>query len=200
MEVDRLDDPKVRRWRYFVPGGKIGWGAIVYIESSGLFLAYSDWGTYAHRWTAPGGTDIREFFLRPTMDYFISKLAGARDVLDVDATQKAIQRRVRELRRSGALSAEQAREEIELSKSFTNEVELAMGWWSKTKMSPDDTYGLQVSMRPPQAVAFCKIILPKLAKMIEAELDKERSARALASLQFGDSPASTEPDPKRDDP
>jgi hypothetical protein len=182
MQVDRIENPP-GRWRYFVPGGKLGWGAVVYIESSGLFICFSDWGTYGHRWTAPGGTDVREFFLAPEgrLDYFVSKFAPGQRVLDCDATEKAIKKRIRELRKARKLTDDEVRRELDLATCFTNEVEMAMHWYPRTLLSADDSHDLPVFEPDPQTVSFCKIILPALAKMIEAELAQERAGPTVGA-------------------
>jgi hypothetical protein len=176
QHVDNMRAP-TKRWRYFVSDPtKQSWGAVVYIDSSGVFASFSDYGTYGYRWTHPGCDDLREFFVRSggDWDYYLHKLAPDRR-FDVDGTRAAIRDRVCRLRRERRLDKHKAREEWELT-GFSNEAEAYAHWFSETHL--EDPSDLSRTQYNQQAVMFCKTILPELAKMIEAELAAERALTA----------------------
>jgi hypothetical protein len=176
QDVDNMRAPK-KQWRYFVSDPtKQSWGAVVYIDSSGVFAAFSDYGTYGYRWTHPGHDDIREFFVRSggDWDYYVGKLSPGRH-FDVDGTRAAIRERICRLRREGRLDKRKARKEWDLT-DFVNEAEAYADWFRETRL--EDPSDLSRSQRNQQAVMFCKVLMPELAKMIEAELAAERAPTA----------------------
>jgi len=187
MQVDHIQNPRTR-WHYFVPGDDHGWGAVVYIDSAGVFLAFSDWGTYGYRWTAPGCDDMRKFFtgdMKGRQDYFVTKFSGGERVFDAADTRKTIRARITELRREKHITAELARAEWELAGNFDNEAECLAYWFCKTKLEGEETHSLPVYRVRGQVVAFCEIILPKLAVLIEDEIAEGEAAVMIARSQAG---------------
>ncbi len=173
QHVDNMRAP-TKQWRYFVSDPtKQSWGAVIYIDSSGVFAAFSDYGTYGYRWSNPGHDDIRDFYARSRddWDYFLNKFCPQRH-FDVDGTIKAIRERICNLRRAGRLTAAEAREEWELT-SFDTEVEAHVNWYSKTQL--EDAHDCARSRHDQQAVMFCKTLLPEFARMLQAELAAERA-------------------------
>jgi hypothetical protein len=172
QHVDNMRTP-TKQWRYFVSDPtKQSWGAVIYIDSSGVFAAFSDYGTYGYRWTHPGCADIREFFTRSggDWDYYQRKFSPG-EHFDVDGTRATIRERICRLRRERRLEKHEAREEWELT-GFSNEAEAYADWFRETHL--EDPSDLSRTRPDQQAVMFCKTLLPELAKMIEAELAAER--------------------------
>jgi hypothetical protein len=176
--VDNMRTPK-KQWRYFVADPtKQSWGGVIYIDSSGVFAAFSDYGTYGYRWSNPGCDDIRDFFARARddWDYFLRKFAPE-ERFDVDGTRAAIRERICRLRREQRLEKDDAREEWNLT-GFSNEAEAYADWFRQTHL--EDPHDLARTQHSQQAVMFCKVLLPEFAKMLQAELEAERAPKASA--------------------
>lgn len=82
-------------------------------EFAGQVLAHTSYGSYGYTWTHMG-CDLRRFLVdaveRKEIGYIMGKIAGAsRDAFDPDLTIRDCKRRVRELRRAGGATKENAR-------------------------------------------------------------------------------------------
>lgn len=62
------------------------WAEIHLNEATGLFMAYSTFGTFAHRWNARGGATLRKFLQDLHPDYFFGKTCPEHQVFDADKT------------------------------------------------------------------------------------------------------------------
>jgi hypothetical protein len=163
--------------RYDLRIGHYDWASVV-IGSDGFFAACSSWGGYAYRWGAMGCADAREFFLDKEYarypDYILSKLCGARDVYDGDATCANVKRAIIEARRHGPRSAEWARREWDLLREHGNlesREDYAL-WYQETRI--DDAYEHAAYVYPNQAQGFVRNVMPVLADAIRAELAAEK--------------------------
>jgi len=85
------------------------WGRIILDPSLGLICCYTSYGSYNFRWSSPG-SDFRKFLTQINYGYAMGKFLGAREVLDIDATIKRLKADVRESRRDGGLTKEEAQE------------------------------------------------------------------------------------------
>lgn len=180
----------VTTWRYVLRQKGMGW-AVIHMDSTGIFSAVSDWGSFGHWWSHHGHKDFREFFLGKDFakwpDYCAGKFSSRR-VYDEAETFQNIRRRILEGRRSGWLSEERARKE------WDHFVEVACGqhlcswedvdtisewdfrtWWEGTGLSDASecaSYGAD-----PQATGFVRNILPLLAEEVYWDLMAEACAR-----------------------
>lgn len=174
---------KPRTWRYDLPNERgEGW-AIIFIDERGLFTAVSDYGNYGYWWTHHGCDDARRFFLRAERDYdyFANKLAGGKRDLNHEQTLVNVKRHICEQRLEAGRergtrfaqqwTAEFARQEWENAKSWLDDTFSVDVWYMNTGI--DDASELTVYETPRQAVAFVKIVMKRLAKLIEAELKAE---------------------------
>jgi hypothetical protein len=166
--------------RYDLPNidGLEGWATIV-LTSDGALMAVSDYGSYGFRWCAHGYDDFRKFLLRPERDhdYFLSKLSR-RDCWDDEGTLANVKRVILEGRRHGGWSAERAREEWDLlaqHNDFFSREDFTF-WYERTSI--DCAYELARVVSPPDARAFVTRTLPRLARVLAAELAAERGAAA----------------------
>jgi hypothetical protein len=179
----------VQMWRYYITGeGPLGGGwAEVVVVSTGMFAAVSDYGDYAHAWRCPGEGGIRAFLAdkRSDYDYFARKFAGERRDWDGEATTKAVKRFLGQEYRDKNIDADTVREVLE-------EIRDANGFherhdfddWVTESVLADEEHGydcyalgtLAEMVIPQDIVAFCELIMPKLAAMIRDELAREGAA------------------------
>lgn len=124
-----LQHPDGKPWALLARRRGNGW-ARVYIERDGNVVASSDWGTYSHWWSCPGGDESEPLMTRvarhlarpPGRDYLIGKFnAGRPKVFDGDKTMKAIRELILQRHKSGSLDREQARNEWELIEDAESE-------------------------------------------------------------------------------
>lgn len=92
--------------------GGFGWGVITIDETTGLFMAYTDFGTFSYHWNAPGDAGLKKFLGKLDYSYAMGKFRG-RNYGRVFNHEKSIleaKKRLFEIRRERACSAETARE------------------------------------------------------------------------------------------
>lgn len=167
-----------------------GW-AVIFVTSDGFLSAVTDYGSYGYFWSHHGCSDFRKFLLRPERDpdYLLSKLSE-RNCWDGHATCQSVKRAIIELRRDGTWTSDEAREEWDLivddCDSFYTSEDFGR-WLEQTKMSEAWEYGRRVF--PPAARAFVTKTLPRLAKLLEDELQREQLAAPV--YEAGDGQAAT---------
>ncbi len=158
------------------------------IREDGFFATVSDFGNYAYWWTATGSKDVRKFFLRAEQDwdYFARKLRPEWHINEEESFNAVILDILKE-RSHGELSKADARERYDHVKYYSSDDD-----WegflrdSSTHTFWDEPWNYGVSELNSDVVCFAKKILPQVAKLIEAELEREeaeasnaRRARAL---------------------
>lgn len=168
----REDD--VVLYRYTLPNDAPGEGwAIVTLGSDGTFHALSDWGDYAHWWGSIGGDgDLRRFLVGADAGYLLRKLAGGETVYDGEETFKEIRSYLREVARDGDKRADWLREEQERLRDAKKDI-LAdehgfHAWCDDTQI--EEPWTFQQSKPPQQCVAFVERVIPRLQKLLQAEL------------------------------
>lgn len=161
--------------RYVVRGERGEWIATVFIGADGVFSTVSDWGNYGYWWIGIGGYgDIRRFLCGVSADSLIRKISPQWEI-DPEASEVAIKQCIIRLRRAGALTADEARDEWELLSHVRDGDE--GGWWAHTDLGEHAFPGeLWCHRRAPQAVAFVENVMPRLREMLAAELAAERKA------------------------
>jgi hypothetical protein len=164
-------------WRYDLTSiNGEGW-ATVLLTSDGFFAAVTDYGNYAHMWPAHALTiGFREFICKVEAGYLLTKIAYKE--YDGEATAAAIRKVIRESRKLGGLTKEQAREERILLEEHDEVSCLAAyaTWFNETKLEPG--FDFTCDRWPAQAASFAEKTLPRLKAAIQAELEQEASARA----------------------
>lgn len=167
-------------WHYKIQstGAGEGW-AHVMIREDGFFATVSDYGNYAYWWTATGKKDVREFFLRAEDDwhYFAKKLRPDTQ-LDQEASFDRVLQDIREERRRGDLTKEEARERYEHVKWFGRDDWEGFLRDEDTNRYWDEVWDFTVRTLSADVVCYTQKILPKVAKLIEAELAAERASVA----------------------
>jgi len=168
-------------WHYKIQSTKAGEGwAHVMIREDGFFATVSDYGNYAYWWTSTGKKDVREFFLRAERDwdYFARKLRPERQI-NKEGSFNAVLLDILKERSHGELSKAEARERYNHVKEYSGDDD-----WEGF-LRDDDTHkfweepwNFGVSELSPDVVNYAQKILPKVAKLIEAELQAETASIA----------------------
>ena len=152
-----------------------GW-AVIFVTSDGFLSAVTDYGSYGYLWTHHGYDDFRKFLLRLERDpdYLLSKLSQ-KDTWDGHGVCEQVKRTILEGRRSGSQrwTAARAREEWDLIERFDSfwSAEDFSRWLDNTSI--DDAWEFGRRVYPPNARAFVTKTLPRLAKLLAAELAAE---------------------------
>lgn len=170
--------PEVRHWRYCLPSEKGEGYAIIFIDSRGVFSAVSDYGNYGYWWSHHGCRDIREFVMglaRDHYDYPASKFQNGRpDVYNGHETLKRVKEAICRLRRDLSLDQDVARAAWDLLDEYGNlDSSEDFARWLDVQHHLSDAWELAVYETPRQIVAFCQKVLPRLAKLLRAELESE---------------------------
>lgn len=163
--------------RYDVRSEKGAWLGTFVIADDGYFSAVTDFGTYGYWWSSAGEC-FRSFLARIDDGYLLGKVS--REEYDGAATLKEVKARIRELRRSGSLTKEQARYEwslIEDRDELSSEVAFGM-WYNDTEI---DAYELACRSYPNEARNFATQVWPRFVMMLREELAAERAAVAGAA-------------------
>jgi len=167
-------------WKYYVPSvdGIEGWGIFI-LDSTGMFSCVTDYGNYAFNWVHHGMDDFREFFASDkSFDYHVKKLyrIGGEGEFEFqpDETVKRVKESILESRLEDHMSEETAREEWDLLESM----DWSMGdlsqheWHQQTDLC--DAHELFVYDYPPRVKALRDKLLPRFAKILKEELEKEK--------------------------
>lgn len=174
--MSALPPPDLRR--YYLPSDQMeGYAWIVLDLSVGYFSTVSDYGSYAFRWSHPGG-EFRRFLMLLQPDYLFSKLTSGwshqeRTLLDGRATKKAVFERIRELARLGKTDRYVHERDVyrETLRERNYDLDDMRAWYERTRF--DDAHEI-IEYRPsPQVMAFCEKTWPRLVKVLEAELAAE---------------------------
>jgi len=172
--------PRVRSYRYRLPHVDGAEWAVIYLEGDGRFLAHSDYGVYAYRWEAAGspGTDFRAWFAnlaeyeaREKNTAFLSKVS--REEFNLDAAHEWCASRYREEHPDADEGDAPWRDEVEDAGSF-------YAFASKLSRIPPPCTDY-----PAQARAFRDRVLPRLARLIRAQLAAEKAASPVEALVAG---------------
>ena len=176
-----MSDTPVKLWRYVLPSEKGEGRAVIHMDSLGFFAAVSDYGNYSYAWGSHGMDDFRKFVIHMEEDYDYcgNKLSHDKwNAFDKDATVKNIKRKIIEKRKDGGLDKDLARDHWDLMMDLDN-CDIEFGEWIKTQDLFEDWSEAAdcASHEPsPDILAFCKKTLPRLAKVLRAELEAEASA------------------------
>lgn len=155
-------------WRYVLPNIRHEGWAISLMDSTGYFSVVSDFGNYVFKWNAFEG-DFRAFLIQVEDDYLLSKISQ-RTLFDDEETVRSIKTEIIGLRRTGSLSAEQARTEWDLASSIEDEVSFGV-WHGQTHLS--DAAEHHVKVYPGDARGFVKRVWPRLCALWRAELESK---------------------------
>jgi len=163
----------VKFWRYYLPSENGEGYAIIFIDSTGVFSAVSDFGNYGHIWGATGSQSIREFLLDSEKDwhYFAKKL-DPKDIVDWDATQKRILDHLQSNYREGNYDGETFKEETRLlaASPITDEWSFH-NWYQDTTLV--DAHEFQVRRLSYQVEMFVKKTMKRLCAVLKVELANE---------------------------
>lgn len=165
---------EVKFWRYYVPNidGE-GWG-IFLLDSTGMFAAVTDYGNCAYRWAHHGEDDFRKFLTGGSWGYYLKKLFPHEYEYCQEKTLQSIKERILYSRFNRYITEEQAREEWDLlerhddlysSSDFTR-------WYDETSL--DDAGEFYEQDYSASAKAFCYKLLPRLAEMIEKDIQNDK--------------------------
>lgn len=171
----------ITTWRYYLPSTKDQPWAEVLLTSSGMFAAVSDYGNYAYPWRAHGERDFREFIAGLAKDgnYVAGKLSQ-RTAYRGDETLAAIKRHIFDARRHGGLDADEARELWDELNDFDLEshAEEFSRWLRESDGASTiaDAFEFAVYDYPADVKAFCRLVLPRLAVVLRAEIEAENRA------------------------
>lgn len=169
--------PPLKVWRYALDDEQTASQARVTLLQErfahGEITIVSSWGTYAYAWWGTDKADFRDFILamRRDTDYLFRKLGG-RSIFDGEATEREIKSRILAARKQGLITAEQARDEWELSERFEDYDDWSV--WAATDHSfTDEPYELYFTRADPAVWKLCEWLLPRLAAAIEREKQQE---------------------------
>lgn len=116
----------------------------------------SSFGGYVFAWSHPG-CSWRKFLARLNRGYVSSKMVGGDEVFDGDATAQSVRDQIRETRRSGDCSAEEAREEWDaLPAHFESECDFR-DWGNGTRMFRDGWYEMHTTCPSPRLRDFHRL-------------------------------------------
>lgn len=150
------------------------WLALVVITDDGYFSTVSDYGSYAYWWSS-AGDDFRRFLIGRDDDYVVGKLAPGYEYHG-DATLAAVKEAIIQVRRSGALTRDEARDEWELMDDHSEmQQHCDFAMWSATT-AIESAHECYRSRRSPRAVAFYAKVWPALCVALRAELAAEACA------------------------
>lgn len=179
-----MSNNAVTCWRYALPntGHYEGW-AVVHVDSEGFLGIASDYGDYVYQW--PGrknaGGDFRRFLValnaEDDQNYLMSKLSR-RDVLDRKGTAENVREAVREMRRDGSLTKEEARECWNAAQRFEDDDEyLEHDLWDDI-LAIEDCEDLFAMTYSDQLKAFVRKEWPRIVAAIREDLAQEDGVSA----------------------
>ena len=163
----------VKHWRYFLPSENGEGYAIIFIDSTGVFSAVSDFGNYGYIWGSTGSKSIKEFLLESEEDwhYFAKKL-DPKDITDWDATKQRIAAHIQEYRREGNYDKGFATRELQLlHDSAISDEGSFYSWYQNTEIS--DASELMVRRLSYRVEHFVKKTMKRLCVILRKELADE---------------------------
>lgn len=163
----------VKHWRYYLPSENGEGYAIIFIDSTGVFSAVSDFGNYGYIWGHTGNRSIKEFLLESEKDwhYFANKL-DPKEITDWDATETRIEEHIREYRKEGNYTKEFADRELQLLHDSAISDEWSFyNWYQDTNIH--DAAGLMVQRTSYQVEHFVKKTMKRLCGILQKELADE---------------------------
>ena len=172
--------------RYDLPSDKgEGWAHIIIDTEIGMLSVVSDFGNYAYAWGGEKQTacEFREFLLRfdpKYPDYLCSKLLSDRpdrDVYDADGTKRRIRERIR-----GLEDKELRRKELAHFNQSEFEHEFDFFEWCHGTELGDASESASYKPRI-HTVRFCKETIPRLQKILRAELAQERKQKSAGVVK-----------------
>lgn len=173
----------VKHWRYFLPSVNGEGYAIIFIDSTGVFSAVSDFGNYGYIWGNTGDRSIREFLLESEKDwhYFAKKL-DPKDIVDWDGTVKRIKEHIADQKREGRYDEDFVASELQLLEDSNISDEFSFhAWYNETKIH--DAHELQRRRLSYQVEMFVKKTMKRLCEILKKELADE-SAGGPAAIDY----------------
>jgi len=162
----------VKHWRYFLPSENGEGYAIIFIDSTGVFSAVSDYGNYGYIWGNTGSKSIKEFLLKSETDwhYFAKKL-DPKEIVDWDDTRKRIEEYIKSDQRGGQYDGDARRELQLLENSNISDEYSFQTWYNETKIQ--DAHELQRRRLSYQVEMFVKQTMKRLCTILRKELEAE---------------------------
>ena len=150
---------------YVKTDSDFSWGIIVVDEHTGLFIAYTDFGTFSHHWSAPGEKGLKHFLTDIDYSYAMGKFRGGDrgTVYDAAEAVKNIKRAIISNRHHRFISKDTARKAWETLRyaddySYTKDT---LQVWVRDQDSILDAighdewwYSVDGRVKDPQCVAF----------------------------------------------
>lgn len=160
-------------WRYSFPNqNHEGW-AVFLLDSCGMLAVTSDFGNYAFHWPRNGWGpgDFRSFLADVNASYLISKLSLGHDQqVYPEETGRSIREAILRWRKTGSLTKEQARTELELLKRSDFDTILGCHeWYLSTSLA--DAHEFIHYGPPPQLVAFAEKVWPRFVEALKRDLE-----------------------------
>ncbi|MCS3690895.1 hypothetical protein [Bradyrhizobium elkanii] len=151
------------------------WAFIYVDEKTGVFAAYSSFGTYAYCWAHIGTSTLKEFLSELDFDYFMGKTRGLElKQFDFHATIKGMKEFICDQRRQEALDKDEARDAWYDIEAIENRISVDLFVDDVYASKPIcEAYGNDfedvIRNRPdPQCVGFWRAIWPEFLKRIAA--------------------------------
>lgn len=191
-----------KHWRYYLPYEKGEGYAIIFIDSTGVFSAVSNFGNYGYIWGNTGKRSIKEFLLESEKDwhYFAKKL-DPKGIVDWEATEKRILEHIKENRKEGNYTKEFADREVSLLWNNPLNGWSFACWCQDTKLH--DPHEFQVRRLSFQVELFVKTTMKRLCVILKKELSEEAADeqgraeyRANLKQQFATQPKHCPKHPK----
>lgn len=149
---------------YYVKADHSTWGYFT-VLMRGL-SAFTDYGCFGFTFY-PGEQTAKEFLAHLTdNDYLLRKIAH-RNVLDVDATERAVRKDILHQRRDGYISKDRARE---LWNDLPADKDIMEWVMEQREFSENDGYELAVYDFPPEAKLFAERLFPLFREELRREV------------------------------
>lgn len=156
-------------WHYSIPGGSLGDWAEILIREDGFFSTVGGYGNYSYMWNSTGEDDVRKFFLRLDWHYFAKKL-NPRRVIDDEASLKNLKEIIES---DEDLEPEDKEDRLSHLSQFNSWEDFLRDPETDGTFDGETPWECGVTTLESDVTNFAKIVLPQLAKLIEAELHQE---------------------------
>ena len=141
------------------------WCRLLLEESTGMVQLISSCGTYSYQWASIGERTLAQFLAGCDSDYLGRKFLGTEiRVPDETESAKFIRERVVEMRRSGELSSDEAREEYELAKELGHGGISWDEWCCDTNLG--DAWEYRMTKINPQWVRFWELLWEPMVRPV----------------------------------
>lgn len=163
---------EVKFYRYYLPSENGEGYAIIFLDSTGVFSAVSDFGNYGYIWQARGGVEFRRWLVDNHHDWhYFAKKFDPKQIADWDQTVKHIREHIDAYAKEGTYTKAFARNERDLlarHSTFSSELDFSY-WYNETKIS--DAYELIHYRMSYQVEHFAKKTLVRLCAILKAEIE-----------------------------